>query len=45
MKLIASDTAMRSRLIQAGLERVKNYSWERASIALWEGLQAAINRQ
>lgn len=45
MGQLASDSALHRRLVEAGLERVKNYSWERSSSALWEGLLAAINRQ
>ncbi len=45
MKRLSMDQGLRADMIKKGLERVKNYSWEKSAKALWEGLKAAVNLQ
>lgn len=43
MQLISDDERLRKTLVEKGLERAKQFSWEKASVNLWNSVLKTIN--
>lgn len=42
MEQLASDSSLRSRLVEAGRERARDFSWERTSVLYWNSISRLI---
>jgi glycosyltransferase involved in cell wall biosynthesis len=45
MKSLYSDAALRSRLVQSGLERKNLFSWDRTADLLWESIEKTLSQK
>ena len=45
MMLLFKDEKLRNQFINKGLERVKQYSWEKTSELLWDTIMKTVRRE